>query len=478
MDIIPVVLQPQLNEFLYSYLLRLAKANGFEDFNSFASCFLYETNHKHSEAYSMKYFINLEESLHMDHEVFYNLIKNHSIYLCSSMFLSPQQQTELLNVNFRKYRKDSKLWKEYTFTEIKELIFCPKCQKEEIKKNGFFYYHKEHQFVNVKVCTKHKCVLHKCTCEFGHEFDENFKSEPFVIDTDFEAEFIYAMFVESLIEAELDTNIDEINFIITNKLKDLKFTFSDFNEHIKCSKLSTLYSFPEKFDFADQTISFKRNNTINIKKDILVILMELFDSISNIPFVKKEPSKEWLEMIHKDGYELVSPFRENILTLRHATCGTNYITTADSFTKGWQCPTCDLQKSDEKIIGRLVRFVGNQKYEFIDEFKKWNKSVYIRHISCGNEYKVLLRVFFNRGARCCCEEPESLEEIRDYVEKNGDFKLLEYNYKSRICTIRCNYCGQIFEIKFNKFWNDKQCIYCNFRLKKRQGKPMKKRKNK
>jgi len=165
--------------------------------------------------YSTKFMVNFEDSLDIKHEVFVEMYLKHSIYLLLSCFLTTVQQIDYINTLFRKYNIESRLQKDYTWVAIKNLYFCPICKKQEVEEFGFFYYHREHQFPDVKVCHKHKCILHKYVGQKYKELDLNCKSEPVLINNDeIEAEFKYAKFVNELLNFNLDSNIEEINDIV------------------------------------------------------------------------------------------------------------------------------------------------------------------------------------------------------------------------------------------------------------------------
>lgn len=465
MNIIPNVIPYIKGELLYEYILKLAKVNGFDNLREFYSLYIFEDGF-FTKSYASKYIVNLEDSLNVKHEDFYKLYLDTTLYDYYSKFLDPSQQTMYLNNVLRKYNPESKLNKNEQVNIIRELHFCPQCKKEEIESDGTFYFHREHQIPGVKVCSKHGCILHKYDDIYTQELKIECKSEPLKLSGDLDAERILAEFTHTLLESDIDTNAVEINDIVMKELKRRNLTFEHFNEYMKCSKLKSLYSFNTYESLVKSSVKLSEENTI--EKDIPIILYELFETVERIPFTKKQPSKEWLDLLAKEDYELVSSYKENYLSIRHKECNTVYITTAQSFTNGWRCPVCDFKKTDTEIFKKVVENSHNHEYEMTNDFVDWMTKINVKHLRCGRSIDVRPRLFLQGKKLCTCGSMNTFEKVKSLVERLGTHKLLSYDPQTNIALIRNNKCYHKYETTPGLYLSSQKCPICSINTDTRE----------
>ena len=147
--ILPIVLKIKGNEILYSYLLRLSQANGFDDLRDFLGTAkilpLYENP---KSAYrTVRYDI---------HSDLYPLLKAAALPLTDAAEL--YRQTTLFPIvtltcsraisshrigMLSKYRSRTNLISPLADV-FQELKFCPQCQKEDLTETGEWYYRRSH----------------------------------------------------------------------------------------------------------------------------------------------------------------------------------------------------------------------------------------------------------------------------------------------------------------------------------------------
>ena len=100
---------------------------------------------------------------------FFNIIKNnttikklaikHSMLSTYIKFLPKDKYNKLIKSyeNNLRYKESSIGFK--IKSDGINMRYCPMCVKEDRDKYGETYWHREHQFVGINVCTKHKCYL-------------------------------------------------------------------------------------------------------------------------------------------------------------------------------------------------------------------------------------------------------------------------------------------------------------------------------
>lgn len=90
------------------------------------------------------------------------IIFNHTLYSLYSCFLPLERAEKVFDSMVKSKGGDI-----YTRTGImassitmnRYFMFCPECMKEDLEKNGEYYWHRIHQVPCITLCTKHKCFL-------------------------------------------------------------------------------------------------------------------------------------------------------------------------------------------------------------------------------------------------------------------------------------------------------------------------------
>lgn len=414
MGIIPVVKALYPDELLYSWIFRLAKANGMKP-ESFTSAYMdnISTKAKYLPYDVRKWFVSFYKSLDLNIDMAELYLKT-SIYSYESIAMKEWQQMVYINNIF--YRKD-----EFN-SPVKSLFntirICPKCIIEDRKKYGEGYFHRSHQLSGIDTCYKHGVILMqyqgKTGCAISYDMDQ------------------YQ-------ELELPVNMDTAN----NKSK---FSHDLLNANIRTNFLI----FKQLYD--GKIIDRYSNKT----GDILDGLMEICDGdISKLKNILLDQSFD----IPKE-YELLSSMDFPVQSYKHLVCGKIFVTTNYGLNHGWKCPYCLQRETIDSRYKNIIEDVGKGEYIPLDEFQNVGKKINLYHKKCGRKISVLCRAFIYEGTRCLCESTVTFDEAKKLVSEKGEFELLEYKNTDEPCRIYAKVCGHTFSARYRKFINSPYCRIC------------------
>jgi len=456
---IPVNIPYYPNELLYSWLYRLAKRNGHNNLIEYLkSCVCpYYTN---VVQYDVKNIGNLIMDLpHPQEGHFINDYLNTSLYPYTALFLTSEQQTNYLNSVFRTYRKDSKLSNNYNNNTIKHLYFCPQCKSFEIDTYGEFYYHREHQLPGVRICPTHKCQLHRYVGKKGHEFDGDTPSVEVVLKADIETEYKYAVFAKALLEANLDLNYMDVLSLIEKGITKKGYTsLQNYKDSLIHSSYGPLISTRSFKSTAKKSMKTAADST---EIDFTIMLMDIFQTPRNIPHSVTIPTDDLLRTIEEENYVLLSPYRKNIIQLGHIDCQTIFICSGTAITQGWACPFCDLDKTDQEIIKRLISHIDDGSYELLSTFANWNTPIRIIHHKCGQVFETKPRSIIFESRRCLCAYYYTFEMISKNIEGTGEYLLLDFKPSIQNIKVKSIKCNHEFDFNYYKFLKHPHCRVCN-----------------
>lgn len=377
---IPILTPPYPDELFISYITRLTRLNGFAVEKNFVGRVM--DNISDSTAIShliwnndgagifSKFFNNVNINA-------FEIIHACSVYPFQAIFLTPNRQAMVVDTLFNNTQRVQKC-----FPLISTVKHCKECEKEDREQYGYSYIHRSHQLPGVTVCHKHHTPL----------WNENTPVEA-TPDT-----LAYATFAKDLLDAELQTNIDEIQQALlpyTDKLTAKQKTF--LNKGLFLTKYGKI---PE----------------------IIHILMSVFGSVKNLASslssMKDETIRKFLDSAISE-YDVYEPFNATVIRMHHKSCGTTFFTTPAGFLAGWKCPHCT-QKNEftEKPFTELITDLVGDEYTIVSEYTGRNAPVEICHNKCGHTQTYLAKHFLN-GSRCnhCVKiiPKERVPEIVSYV---------------------------------------------------------------
>lgn len=472
MQRIPTFIEPMEDELLYSYLLRLAKANGYDDYPMFhrlfiaqkqnrmqwltrSDCLRYDSNFK-----LMEFFNSLEHSILEFNSI--DFFRNHSFYCAISPLMTDYQQTDYINWVFDNIGSHS-AFSPAPMPLIKHLMFCPECREEELKKYECFGFHRVHQMPDMKVCPIHKTPLCQSLSSKGNELAD-FKYQPLLGISDIELEYAYSSFVQGFVSLELNANAQDLKRAISNRRKDISKAYGMddvpyaiekyINDHGTIKKLTE--SALNKI-LSNKTLN---NNKRVSRNDILLMIFALFEQPSDIQnYLIDDGSEEILtEILQKNDYIIESEFKKDLIRIKHNNCGKIIITTPDAIMKGWFCPDCDAHTSNDDFIRRTVSMLTDGEYEVLEPCVGLNQQMKVFHKKCHQSYLVRPNAFIQLGSRCSCLHRVSYEDALKVVETDPDYKLISFEGASVPMTIlhlKCNH-------TFSRLYSSPKIHVCPF----------------
>ncbi len=397
MGIVPIVLKPFPDELLFSWIIRLAEINGLKVYDFVKAYF---SNVKYRSTNKLPFdiregFLNFCRALNLNKE-------EDDLYLSLSTFsyeclgLKEAMQTRVLNNIF--YPVDKINTKVNPF--FSTLNICPDCIDEDTRNYGRAYYHRAHQLSGIYKCYKHGTVLRKCE---GSVIDiNNISSIEYK-----ESKEDYSKFAYDLLNANLNTNVDEI------------------------------VSLCEKHNIKTSKKRFYGSST----KDILPELYTLCKGDIGT-----------LKPLLADNSSIIKKFKCD-------SCDSNYFGTSFSYSIGCRCPVCVKKDDIQDRFKNMITLAGNKEYEVLSKFESMNKKVLLKH-SCGQEVKVTPRGFLYEGIRCECKNVIKFDRAKRNVEDSGGFKLIEFTKANEPITVKSLSCGHVFKTRYHKFIKYKGCRIC------------------
>ncbi|MBQ7348011.1 MAG: TniQ family protein [Clostridia bacterium] len=456
---LPFVSVPLPDELLYSYLLRLSIANGFDDIRDFTDHYVFPIGENEKRT-STKISYEAQDDLYRFAASVWDTDPNQtlSFYLKTSLFhgiapLCSSYRTSCYVGSLSKYRNPSKLLSP-THVMISELRFCPLCQKDDLDRHGYFYYHRAHQMPGVTVCHKHGCALHVYEGRHGEEMKLPLISNSLPFHT---KSHEYAIFCKAFLEAELECDLTAITDAILKKFCELGYSpeghslteqMKDYGELMK--------------DTPEKILRSIRNSACPHMASLLTLLLYLFHDVSGLkPYLKpKLEIRQPFEEAIANKYTLVAPFREDIVELQCKECGECFLSTPDRILSGWGCPSCDGKMDDATLFRRLFEARVGETFELLSDFQSKSHPIRVRHLSCGKEFDTSVQSCLKRRLKCRCEYTLIEKTVREKVENLGGFELLAFKTSMQPILLRHKACGNTFRVMYHPFVKDPRCSIC------------------
>lgn len=440
---------------LYSYLLRLSNANGFDDIRDFRNAYVDEHKSKYK---TVSY--DLCHDLYQFAASVTGCAENQvlSFYLQTSLFhgIAPLCRRSYISQyvgSLSKYKYKTDIRPKHQ-EMVRKLRFCPECLREDLSKYGYLYYRRSHHMPDVTVCHAHGCTLHVYAGEHGEEMSLPLQSIPLPT---YPKSHEYSVFCKDILDAKLECDLSEIIDAITDRLKDL-------GSHSK--KRLTSGAMSDYLDLMNQLpetlIRFIRKKSSPHQPSMLALLLFLFQDITTLKQYLTSTTTEIRKSFDKEianKFTLLSSFRKDIVELQCKKCDEIFLSTPTRILDGWGCPICDDQMDDELLFNRLFGAKFQKDYE-CSKFEGFAKPISIRHKRCGKEYKTIPMRFLCQHTHCKCERTVRLTEARRQIAAQGDFDLVDFQNTYTKISIRHKTCGSIFGVMYHVFLKDSRCSVC------------------
>lgn len=257
------------------------------------------------------------------------------------------------------------------------LRYCPVCVNEDRSEYGEAYFHTEHQFPKVHICTKHKCKLKDTSLKISEYRKRTFVPLEEIVD-DLNIEYIDSSSVE---------------YKVAKYINELFILDIDFENDYKISKFLNLNLKYKYLKFSDTL----RNNKLLIK-DLMDFYKDLDGYIMNIN--KLQPIL--------CGYNW-NPYEISLIALFEELS----VKDLAKFTLGVNSKKVQIDKFDEEYCDKFILLVkGFGEIDKLKIDKKWISEQLGLPVS---------------RIRCSCM-PKLCKTISDFKGKKSNWKKLDSEY--------------------------------------------------
>ena len=446
------------DELFFSYVHRTAIANGFI-IKHFLKEYVWQKDYSSTfnipelSYGSINYIVKFANNIGYDPaELFYRT----TLYPALAPTLGPAQQIHLVNQVFRGSENFPKIITTLK-TEIKSVKLCKQCLDEEMKENGFFWYHRSHNLPGVCMCHKHQTPLVEFCGKYGEELENNEKNfVPIAVKYPNE-NLQYSIFAHDFLELGVDTDKKMIRKAFFDEI-DIEMVLINY----------VYYEDKELFEF--QPASFQEwKKDINTHGErsfwfMLVSYFIMFDNVELIPkrIIDIELHRRFLLAAEND-YTIYAPYRTTLVTMKKKEEGTSFVTTPYGFLSGWRSPLDDIDKTDHQKFEELVHLSREGRYKIKSQFDSMNRKITLFDTKCGNDYIVRAGNFINYEVDCPCTSRITLQKLKDKID-DGEFILIDADLSSPQKTLTIHHrggCGCTFEVSYRAWCNDPTCRLCN-----------------
>lgn len=436
MSIIPIVKKPYPDEFLYSWIHRLAKENGVS-ISRFSNLYLARNGKNPIPIEVRGGFEKLCDVLGVT-ESLNELYLSLSTFSFESLAMTKLQQTRIVNNVFQK-QDDLNNRSNSLFSNLK---ICPECANEDSLLYRTPYFHRSHQLSGVYTCHKHHCMLEKYVGVKGHECDYN-KNDYEIIKSEISIDALnaYTDYVQYIFDAMCTTDIEQMKGIFLRKLNDLGYcgdnNYSALFDDIGAWKYKDLFVKTPEYLMKRRILGVIRDTNM---QELIPLLM----------FAFSDP-KDLVCEIYSEA--LINVYKcEN--------CDQIYYSTPQAVADGWGCPHCNRKLSTQERFIRLIDTIGNRQYIVKSNFESMTKKVLLYHQRCEQNFEIMPAKFLYEGIRCSCENIIIYKDAKKAIEAYKGFKLEEFQTSTLPVTIFHDDCKRTFSCGYHKFLKFPNCRCC------------------
>ena len=155
------------------------------------------------------------------------------------------------------------------------------------------------------------------------------------------------------------------------------------------------------------------------------------------------------------------------IKVKHNKCDGVYEVRPSTFLQGYRCPYCNgnAKKTDKQFRQEVYDLVGDE-YTFLDSYVGSQNKIRVKHNKCGNIYKVIPNNFIKgHGCPYCFgkvkkTDKQFKQEVYNLV--GNEYTFLEH-YRGALTKIKVKHikCGNIYKVKPAMFLIGYRCPYCN-----------------
>lgn len=442
---IPICIPLEDDELLFSWVNRLYRANLFDSKKELEMAFNRgQSIYRDGFGLSRDLFL----SSVYDHQLRDFFLKS-TLYSFFAPFYNKQKQEKVLSVARKGISKGSPL--SHLGCEVKTLKYCPKCVAED----SILHLRRGHQLPGVEVCYEHGCRLVELDKKYnGNDMENiNFEWEPSYKRTDLEMK--HAMFAKDFMDEAFDLDFDGLIKILKIRLDELNIkTVEDVME---------LYS-EKDMRISESNAKYLVSSPQSLSEDFLERnLVVFFDYIGGFRRIykehfAKEEEKTSPHSLGVKGYELVGPYKKNLLEIKHKDCGKSFLITEYGLRDiGFRCPDCT-KLSNEEAYDKMFHSIYGDEFSLLTPYKGPKKKVKIKH-SCGHIFEAEPNDFYYNGRGCPnCRARLSKEEAQTKINAvDPTYELINYSTVDSQATFLHKICGKTVKRRFSDFLRKKMC---------------------
>jgi len=475
---IPIIVPPEEDEYIYSYICRLAKINGFSNVNSFI--YNYVAVDMYSQEHDVSYIVRrycrtmyipkFAEAVGQADKIvaFYRSL---SLYPCTSITMLPEQQVMHLNYIFRS-KKNFADFLGRTRGSNQPIKYCPECEKEQIAEKGYFWIKRAHQLPGVNVCHKHSCLLNEYTgSPFNCLYADTLEGKP--VDGDCTDDNIgYARFVNDLNNNDYKINRNNLKIMFYHRFSDVEADEVRYKSVLK----NLLPNKRDRKAILKDLLSGRLYRITDVQ--ILAALYLIFETSDVFKqYIKDIDIPEFAQ----SDYTVIGEYNPNISLIRHK-CGHAFVGTEYGIDVGWGCPECLSKYSQKEFAMHLFNKSYPEGYSLVEPYVEGDTFLRIRHDVCGEIKQVSFRELLKR-TDCQCLTTKNTHLVKDgsvsltntyrtpeikkkeqniNLEKDGsEFTIKEYIDSMGPAKIYHEVCGKTFDVpRYSRFALKKKCPYC------------------
>lgn len=475
------------DEHIYSYFLRTGHANGLTFKNLYAMTNYrknkakprlddYETILGYTRMYEM-YGFNENTELYESPVSLY--IKG-SIYNGIAPFTT-QNKLRIITAKLNKYYYSDTLG--LHSKNVSELHICPQCMEEDIKRKGFFYYHRAHQMPGVSVCYKHNCRLKKYNGQLGEELNYPIDLVDVEIIPEIYDQYEYAVFCNDILN-DYHQPVDGFFQIQSSLRKIADETASGQLSKEKLDNINGLRLIILCFSLFQTKDNLFVKTFDTTRNDIFFDLLERFSE-----FMVKHDEYEWIKTYND---RLVRYEDARLVVIRDKKCNTQFIVRLVDFLSGDDCPHCNsFLSAEERHIKRFNSIMNINKqliklyiepsdmnydeydteqlgdYSIEEVSKKNNAYVAtVKHIDCGTVFEREFTRLISSPWCPKCHKKDVIETAEDYENAvrnlvGDEYTIVgKYEEARKKITFRHNTCGKLISMRAYHFLDGQRCSYC------------------
>ncbi|MCH4040574.1 MAG: TniQ family protein [Lachnospiraceae bacterium] len=425
---IPVTIQRETDELLYSWVLRLSDANGFRNVRSFVNAYITPNATPSEKARRVLKYDLLEDyenifralSLPVDKQ---ELFLSSGMFPFYRLFLTREQQAAILDAAFR---NNARSGSDVTKTRmISALRLCPQCMKEDTEKTGHFYYHRSHQLPGVTVCPEHGCALEEVRMVSMHELDPDPAAVPYKTGPE---SMPFARYAAALLREGPDGRAEGLKECLCREA-DVRYGrdgYAAFLRDYESRYGQTLPDWKRKASlFWKSAHSALYLDPVTMVYGLMLWFPDVRDLLERLPDAAAEPP-EFDAALKRSGCQMLSPYAESVVELKHS-CGHVFSISPAELMRQWACPVCspcdapenretDARTGGEAMFRREIRDLTGSDYTLVSPYVDRTRKVSIRHNVCGHVQEYKPSAFLD-GQRCrFCGQLRRMDQLEKAVD--------------------------------------------------------------